>query len=54
MFSQLIAPNVAVKLKVAGPIGYPLTRTLSVACEHSQVYVYFILKPLRISETVAC
>ena len=35
---------VAVELNVAGPIAYPLARTLSVA--------YFILKLLRISKTI--
>ena len=44
-------PAVAAKLKVAGPIAYSLARTLSMAYEHSKVYVYFILKLLRISET---
>ena len=44
MVSQLIT----LELKVA----YPLKRTLSVAYEHNQAYVYFILKLLRISETV--
>ena len=49
-------PTVAVDLKVArpSPIAYSLTRMLSVAYEHNQVYVYFILKLLRISETVTC
>ena len=47
-------PAVAVELEVARPVGYPLTRTLSMAYEHNQVFVYFILKLLRISETVTC
>ena len=42
---------VAVELKVARPIAYPLTQTLGVAYEHNQAYVYFILKLLiRITE----
>ena len=47
-------PAVAVELNVARPIAYPLTRTNQVAYEHNQVHVYFILKLLRISETVTC
>ena len=47
-------PAVAVELKVARPVAYPLTWTLSVAYEHTQVYGYLILKLLRISETVTC
>ena len=45
-------PAVAVELKVAGLVAYSLTRTLSVTHNHNQVYVYFILKLLRISETI--
>ena len=33
---------VAVELKVARPIGYPLTQPLRVAHKHSQVYVCFM------------
>ena len=47
-------PAVAVEGKVTRPIAYPLTWMLSVAYEHSQVYVYFILNLLRTSETVTC
>ena len=32
---------------------YPLNRTLSVAYKHNQIYVYFILKLLIISD-IAC
>ena len=45
---------VAAELKVARPRAYPLTWTLNVAHKHNQVYVCFILKLLRISETVTC
>ena len=47
-------PAVVVELKVAWPITCILTRTLSVAYKHNQIYVYFILKLLGISETVTC
>ena len=45
-------PAVAVELKVARPITYPLTQALSLSYEHNQVHVYFILRLLKISETV--
>ena len=45
---------VVVELKVTGPIAYPLTQTSSVAYEHNQLCVYFILKLLTISETFVC
>ena len=47
-------PAFAVELNVGRPIAYRLTRTLSVAYERNQIYLYFILKLLRISETGTC
>ena len=45
---------VAVELKVVRPVAHLLTQTPSVAHEHNQVYVDFILKLLSTSETVTC
>ena len=45
-------PAVAVELKVDRTVIYPLTQMMSMADEHNQVYVYFILKLLRIPKTV--
>ena len=45
-------PAVAVEPKATRPITYILTRPLSVAYERNQLYLYFILKLLRILETV--
>ena len=42
---------VAVELKIARPMAYPLTQTLRVAYENNQVYVYFIPKLLRVIDS---